>query len=158
MNVLWRREDIATAIRLTDNNRTVFTDILLLNHLFQAIWQTEERLLWEKQCARDWIIHLLSRKSSDWLHAWIINTNLNIPSHLPVGSPQTPPETRTPTPPSHSSHSAKPKPICIQQHTRSEIDCINLRQEFLFQNFPEDQPEGSFANPVIVEDNEDKEV
>jgi hypothetical protein len=83
---------------------------------------------------------------------------LNIPSRLPVGSPQTPPETHTPTLPSHSSHSAEPKPIHIRQHTRSEIDQINLRWEFLLQNFPEDQPKGSFVNPVIVEDNEDEEV
>jgi hypothetical protein len=45
MNVLQRREDIATAIRLTDNNRAAYTDIVLLDHLFQAIRQTEERLL-----------------------------------------------------------------------------------------------------------------
>jgi hypothetical protein len=158
MNVLQRWEDIATAIRLTNNNRTAYADIVLLNHLFQAIWQTKERLLWEKQCARDWITCLLSRKLSDQLHAWIINTNLNIPSRLPVGSPRTPLKTRSPTPLSHSSHSAEPKPICIWQHTRSEIDRINHRQEFLLQNFPEDQPKGSFANPVVVEDNEDEEV
>jgi hypothetical protein len=119
---------------------------------------TEERLLWEKQCARDRITRLLSRKSSDQLHAWIINTNLNIPSQLPVGSPRTPLETRTPTLLSHSSHSAEPKPIRIRQHTRSKIDQINHCREFLLQNFPEDQPEGSFANPVIVEDDEDEEV
>jgi hypothetical protein len=106
----------------------------------------------------DQISRLLSRKSSDRLHAWIVNTNLNIPSRLPVGSPRTPVETRTPTPLSHSSHSAEPKPIRIRQHTRSEIDRINLRREFLLQNFPEDQPEGSFANLVIVEDDEDEEV
>jgi hypothetical protein len=52
MNALQRWEDIATAIRLTNNDRTAYTDILLLDHLFQAIRQTEERLQWEKQCAR----------------------------------------------------------------------------------------------------------
>jgi hypothetical protein len=61
---------------------------------------------------------------------------------------------------SHSSHSPEPKPIRIRirQHSRSEIDWINLHQEFLLQNFPEDQPKGSFANPVVVEDDEDEEV
>jgi hypothetical protein len=34
MNVLQRREDIATAIHLTDNDRTAYTEILLLNHIF----------------------------------------------------------------------------------------------------------------------------
>jgi hypothetical protein len=53
MNALQRREDIATAIRLTNNNRTAYADIVLLDHLFQAIRQTEEHLLWEKQCTRD---------------------------------------------------------------------------------------------------------
>jgi hypothetical protein len=53
MNALQRREDITTAIRLTNNNRTAYADIVLLDHLFQAIRQTEECLLWEKQCARD---------------------------------------------------------------------------------------------------------
>jgi hypothetical protein len=110
MNALQRREDIATTIRLTNNNHTAFTEIFLLDHLFQSIRQTEQCLQWEKQCARDCIIRLLSRKLSDQLHAWIINTNLNILSHLPVGSPHTPPETQTPTPPTHSSHSAIPKP------------------------------------------------
>jgi hypothetical protein len=32
------------------------------------------------------------------------------------------------------------------------------RREFLLQNFPEDQPEGLFANPVIVEDDKEEEV
>jgi hypothetical protein len=71
----------------------MFTEILLLDHLFQSIQQTEQCLQWEKQCARDHITRLLSRKSSDQLHAWTINTNLDIPSHLPIGSPHTPPET-----------------------------------------------------------------
>jgi hypothetical protein len=84
--------------------------------------------------------------------------NLNTLFDLPIGSPRTPLETRTPTPLSHSSHSAEPKPIRIRQHTRSEIDQINHRREFLLQHFPEDQPEGSFANPVVVEDDEDEEV
>jgi hypothetical protein len=136
----------------------IVRNIILLDHLFQAIQQTEECLLWEKQCARDRITHLLSRKSLDQLHAWIINTNLNIPSGLPVGSPRTPLKTCTPTLLSHSSHSTEPKPIRIRQHTRSKIDQINHRREFLLQNFPEDQPEGSSANPVIVEDDEDEEV
>jgi hypothetical protein len=93
MNALQCREDIATAIHLTNNNHTAFTEILLLDHLFQFIRQTEQRLQWEKQCARDCATCLLSRKLSDQLHAWIINTNLDIPSHLPIGSPHTPPET-----------------------------------------------------------------
>jgi hypothetical protein len=152
MNILQRREDIATTIRLTNNDRTAYTDILLLDHLFQAIQQTKERLQWEKQCARYRIIRLLSRKLLDRLHAWIVNTNLNVSSQLPVGSPSIPLETHTPSTISHSSHSAEPKPVRIQQHTCSEIDHINHCREFLLQNFPKDQPEGSFANPVIVED------
>jgi hypothetical protein len=64
----------------------------------------------------------------------------------------------TPSPVSHSSHSAEPKPVRIRQHTRSEIDYINHRREFLLQNFSEDQPEGSFANPFIVKDDEEEEV
>jgi hypothetical protein len=115
-------------------------------------------LQWEKQCTRYRIICLLSRKSLDRLHAWIVNTNLNVSSQLPVGSLSTPPETHTPSPISHSSHSAVPKLICIRQHTRSKINPINHCREFLLQNFPEDQPEGSFANPVIVEDDEEEEV
>jgi hypothetical protein len=158
MNALQWWEDIATAVRLTDNDCTTYTNIVLLDHLFQAIWQTEERLQWEKQCARYQIICLLSRKSSDRLHTWIVNTNLNISLQLPVGSLSTPLEMHTPSSISHSSHSAEPKPVCIWQHTRSEINHINHRWEFLLQNFPEDQPEGSFANPVIVKDDEEQEV
>jgi hypothetical protein len=52
MNALQRREDIATAIRLTNNDCTAYTNILLLDHIFQAIQQTEERLRWEKQCTK----------------------------------------------------------------------------------------------------------
>jgi hypothetical protein len=125
MNTLQRQENIATAIRLTNNNRTTYTDILLLDHLFQAIRQTEECLQWEKQCARYQIIRLLSRKLLDRLHTWIINTKLNVSSQLLVGSPSTPLEMHTPSPISHFSHSAEPKPIRIRQHTRSKIDHIN---------------------------------
>jgi hypothetical protein len=65
MNALQQREDIITTIRLTNHDRTAYTEILLLNHLFQSIQQTEQRLQWEKQCARYHIIHLLSRKLLD---------------------------------------------------------------------------------------------
>jgi hypothetical protein len=44
MNALQQQEDIATAIHLTNNDQTTFTEILLLDHLFQAIRQTEQRL------------------------------------------------------------------------------------------------------------------
>jgi hypothetical protein len=43
----------------------------------------------------------------------------------------------------------------ICQHTQSEINEINHRQEYLIQNFPEDQPTGSFANPFTIEDDDD---
>jgi hypothetical protein len=158
MNALQRQEDIATTIRLTNNDHTAFTKILLLDHLFQSIRQTKQHLQWEKQCARDHVTHLLSRKLSDQLHAWIIDTNLDIPSHLPIRSPHTPPKTQTPTPPTHSSHSAIPKLTRICQHTKSEIDRINHRRELLMQNFPEDQLEGTFANPITIKDDDDEEV
>jgi hypothetical protein len=98
------------------------------------------------------------RKSSDRLYAWIIHSSLNLPSGLPVGSPHTPPETRMPTPNTHSSHSAEPKQVHIHQHTKSEIDHINHRREVLLQNFPEDQPEGSFSNPIVIKDNNNENV
>jgi hypothetical protein len=158
MNALSRREDIAIAIRLTNNKRAAFVKILFLDHLFQTIQQTEHQLEQEKQRAQDRISQLLSRKTSDRLYAWIINMNLDIPSRLPIGSPHTLPETRTPTPDTHSSQSAVPKPIWICQHTRSEIDRINHRREVLMENFPEDQPVGSFANPILIEDDGDEEV
>jgi hypothetical protein len=41
---------------------------------------------------------------------------------------------------------------------KSEIDQINQRREFLLQNFPEDQPVGLFANPILIEDNGDEDV
>jgi hypothetical protein len=129
MNALQRREDIATAIYLTNNKQSAFIKILFLDHLFQTIRQTECQLEQEKQLARDRISRLLLRKSSDRLYAWIISTNLDILSRLPIGSPHTPPETQTPTPDTHSSHSAIPKPICICQHMKSEIDRINHRRE-----------------------------
>jgi hypothetical protein len=158
MNALQRQEDIATAIHLTNNECSTFIEILFLDHLFQTIRQTERQLEQEKQRAWDRISRLLSRKSSDWLYAWIINTNLDILSRLPIGSPHTPPETRTPTLDTHSSHSAKPKPVCIWQHTKSEIDRINHRREVLLKNFPEDQPVGLFANPILIEDDSDEDV
>jgi hypothetical protein len=49
MNTLQRREDIAIAIRLTNNERAAFVEILFLNHLFQTIRQTEHQLEQEKQ-------------------------------------------------------------------------------------------------------------
>jgi hypothetical protein len=158
MNALQQREDIATAIHLTNNKRSTFIEILFLDHPFQTIWQTERQLEQEKQQAWDRISQLLSRKSSNRLYAWIINMNLNILSHLPIGSPHTPPKTWMPTQDTHSSHSAILKPICICQHTKSEIDWINHRREVLMQNFPEDQPVGSFANPILIEDDGDEDV
>jgi hypothetical protein len=158
MKALCRRADIAMAINLTNNDRTAFTEIVFLDYLFQTIRQKERQLEKEKQLARDRITRLLSKKSSNQLYQWIINTNLNLPSRLPIGLPHTPPETHTPSSISHSSHSPKPKPVRICQHGQSKIDRINHRQEFLIQNFPEDQPVGLFANPIIIEDNEEEEV
>jgi hypothetical protein len=153
MNALQWWEDIATAIHLTNNEHSTFIEILFLDHLFQTIRQTEQQLEQEKQWAQDRISQLLSRKSSDRLYAWIININLDILSHLPIGSPHTPPETRTPTLATHSSHSAEPKTVHIQQHTKSEINRINHRREVLLQNFLKDQPAGLFANLILINDN-----
>jgi hypothetical protein len=152
MKALCQREDIAAAINLTNNDRTTFTEIVFLDYLFQTIRQKERQLEREKQLARDRITQLLSKKSSDQLYEWIINTNLNISSCLPIGLPHTPLETHTPSSISHSSHSPEPKPVQIRQHTQNKIDCINHRREFLLQNFPEDHSEGTFANPILIED------
>jgi hypothetical protein len=157
MNAFLCREDITTAIHLTNNECSAFIEILFLDHLFQTIRRTEQQLEQEKQQAHDQISRLLSRKSSDQLYQWIINTNLNIPSRIPIGSPHTPPLNRTHTPPTYLSLSPEPKPIHVRQHTRSEIDQINHRRELLMQNFPEDQPERSFANPITIED-DDKDI
>jgi hypothetical protein len=77
MNALCRREDIAMAINLTNNDRTAFTEIVFLDYLFQTIRQKEKQPEKEKQLARDRITRLLSKKSSDQLYQWIINTNLD---------------------------------------------------------------------------------
>jgi hypothetical protein len=37
MNALQQREDIATAIHLTNNEQSAFIEILFLDHLFQTI-------------------------------------------------------------------------------------------------------------------------
>jgi hypothetical protein len=132
MKALCRREDIAMAINLTNNDQTAFTEIVFLNYLFQTIQQKERQLEREKQLAHNRITQLLSRKSSDQLYQWIINTNLNISSRLPIGSPHTPLETHTPSSISHSSHSPEPEPVRIHKHTQSEIDRINHRREFDF--------------------------
>jgi hypothetical protein len=99
----------------------------------------------------------LTKKSSNKLYQWIVNSNLDTPFHLPIGSPHTPPETHTPSSISHSSHSPEPKPIRICRHPQSEINCINTHREFLSQNFPEDYPKGTFANPILVEDDSDND-
>jgi hypothetical protein len=41
---------------------------------------------------------------------------------------------------------------------KSEIDRINHRREVLLQNFLEDQPEGLFANPIVIKDNDNENV
>jgi hypothetical protein len=113
----------------------------------------------DRRLARARIVRLLSKKSSDKLYQWIINSNIDTPFHLPIGSPHTPPETHTPSSISHSSHSPEPKPVRICQHTHSKINEINHHREFLMQNFPESQPAGSFANPLFIEDdNNNKEI
>jgi hypothetical protein len=155
INIFSRRENVTTAINLTNNNRTNFTEIVFLDYLFQNIRRNEIRLEKDRRLARACIARLLSKKSSDKLYQWIVNSNIDPLLHLPIGSPHTPPETHTPTTISHSSHSPEPKPVRIRQHTRSEIDEINRRQEFLMHHFPEDQPAGSFANPFVIDDNND---
>jgi hypothetical protein len=147
-----RRENITTAINLVNNNQTAFAEITFLDYLLQNIRRSEIRLEKDKQLARARITRLLTKKSSDKLYQWIVNYNLDTPFHLPIGSLHTPPETHTPSSISHLSHSPKPKPIRIRRHTQSEIDRINTRREFLSQNFPEDYPKGTFANPILVED------
>jgi hypothetical protein len=155
IQVFSRRENVATAINLVDNNQTAFTEIAFLNYLLQNIRRSEIRLEKDKRLAQARIARLLSKKSSDNLYQWIINSNLDTPFHLPIGSPHTPPETHTPSSISHLSHSPEPKPMRIRQHTQSEINEINHRREYLIQNFPEDQPAGSFANPFTIEDDDD---
>jgi hypothetical protein len=91
------------------------------------------------------------------LYQWIINSNIDTPFHLPIGSPHTPPETHTPSSISHSSHSPDLKPIWIRQHTQSEIDEINHHREFLMRNFPEDQLAGLFTNQFTIEDDDNNQ-
>jgi hypothetical protein len=159
IQVFSKRENVATAINLVDNNQTAFTEIAFLDYLLQNIRRSEIRLEKDKRLARARITRLLSKKSSDNLYQWIINSNLDTPFHLPIGSPHTPPETHTPSSISHLSHSPEPKPTRIRQHTQSKINEINHRREYLIQNFPEDQPAGLFANPITIEDdNDDQEV
>jgi hypothetical protein len=159
IKVFSRQENVATAINLVNNNQTAFTEIAFLDYLLQNIRQSEIRLEKDKRLARARIVRLLSKKSSDNLYQWIINSNLDTPFHLPIGSPHTSPETHTPSSISHLSHSPEPKPMRIRQHTQSEINEINHCQEYLMQNFPKDQPAGSFANPFVIEDdNYDEEV
>jgi hypothetical protein len=157
MQVFSRRENIATAINLVDNNQTTFAEIAFLDYLFQNIRQSEIRLEKDKRLARAQITRLLTKKFSDKLYQWIINFNLDTPFHLSIGSPHTPLETHTPSSISHSSHSPEPKPIRIRRHTQSKINRINTRREFLSQNFPEDYPKGTFANPILVEDDSDND-
>jgi hypothetical protein len=155
INIFSRRENVTTAINLTDNDRTNFTEIVFLDYLFQNIRRNEIRLEKDRRLARACIARLLSKKSSDKLYQWIINSNIDPLLHLPIGSPHTPPEMHTPTTISHSSHSPELKPVRIRQHTQNEIDQINYRREYLMHHFPKDQPAGSFANPFIIEDDDD---
>jgi hypothetical protein len=115
MNTFSRQENVATAINLAHNDRTAFTEIAFLNYLFQNIRRKEIQLEKDKRLARARIVRLLSKKSSDKLYQWIINSNIDTPFHLPIGSPHTPPETHTPSSISYSSHSPDPKPIQIRQ-------------------------------------------
>jgi hypothetical protein len=157
MDTFSLRENVATAMNLADNDQTAFTEIAFFDYLFQNIRRKERQLEKDRRLARARIARLLSKKSSDKLYQWIINSNIDTPFHLPIGSPHTPPETHTPSSISHSSHSPEPKPIRIRQHTQSEIDEINHRREFLMRNFPEDQPARSFANPFTIEDNDNNQ-
>jgi hypothetical protein len=157
MNTFSRRENVATAINLAHNDRTAFTEIAFLNYLFQNIRRKEIQLEKDRQLARAQITRLLSKRSSDELYQWIVNSNIDTPFHLPIGSPHTPPKTHTPSSIPHSSLSPEPKPVRICQHTQSEINEINHRREFLMQSFPEEQPAGSFANPFIIEDDDDNQ-
>jgi hypothetical protein len=127
MKVFSRRENITTAINLANNNQIAFAEITFLDYLFQNIRQSEIRLEKDKQLAQARITRLLTKKSSDKLYQWIINSNLDTPFHLPIGSPHTPPETHTPSSVSHISNSPEPKPIRIRRHTQSEINRINTR-------------------------------
>jgi hypothetical protein len=117
VNIFSRRENVTTAINLTNNDRTSFTKIAFLDYLFQNIRRNKMRLEKDRRLARAHIARLLSQQSSDKLYQWIINSSINLLLHLPIGSPHTPPETHTPTTVSHSSHSPKPKPVRIRQHT-----------------------------------------
>jgi hypothetical protein len=111
IQVFSQRENVATAINLVDNNQTAFTEIAFLDYLLQNIRQSEIRLEKDKRLARARIARLLSKKSSNNLYQWIINSNLDTPFHLPIGLPHTPPETHTPSSIFHLSHSPEPKPM-----------------------------------------------
>jgi hypothetical protein len=111
IQVFSRRENVATAINLVNNNQTAFTEIAFLDYLIQNIRRSEIQLEKDKQLARARIARLLSKKSSSNLYQWIINSNLDTPFYLPIGSPHTPPETHTLSSISHSSHSPEPKPM-----------------------------------------------
>jgi hypothetical protein len=68
IKVFSRRENVATAINLVNNNQTAFTEIAFLNYLIQNIRRSEIQLKKDKQLARARIVRLLSKKSSDNLY------------------------------------------------------------------------------------------
>jgi hypothetical protein len=68
IKVFSRRENVATAINLVNNNQTAFTEIAFLDYLIQNIRQSKIQLEKDKQLARARIVRLLSKKSSDNLY------------------------------------------------------------------------------------------
>jgi hypothetical protein len=160
MKAFSRQEDVATAINLLDNEWQAFTEVLFLNHSFQSIKQLKNRLENEKRAARDWISRLLAKEKFDRLYQWIIRQSLGLNEDLPLGD-DTPPPVKWLSPIVISSSSSShiiPKQVCpqVRHYTKSENEAVNLRQEFLNKNFPEDCPPGLFGNPVLIEDDDEE--
>jgi hypothetical protein len=123
MDAFSQRENIATAINLTHNNRTAFTEIAFLNYLFQNIRRKEIQLEKDRRLARARIVRLLSKNlptnciNGSSTLTLILPFIFQLDHHIPLQ--------RHTSSISHSSHSPEPKPVKICQHTCSEINEIN---------------------------------
>ena len=155
-----QRDHLAQAVALLEGDPVSFAKFVFLDYLCRDLRKIRQNLLDQEHIARQWLIRFFQRRSTEQLYDWMLNRKYARQQVIP-GSDHTPPDSSSSSSSRHSSQSRPlPIPPCLSwtppirirtSLTDTEAQQCQWRREFLEEEFPEEQLEGTHEIPIIIE-------
>ena len=143
---------------MLNGDPVLFAEFCFLNYLFQQTQRHKHDLEWEWQLAQYQIQWLPARNLSTQLYEWVIHQI----THSLRSSQYSSSYHSNNTSSSYSSPQPLPISLPLQQSPNPHISIHTLptitkacqrqwRQDFLWEEFPEDPVKGSHENPIVID-------